>query len=611
MPHTLSKSDYHLARECPTKLYYRELGYPTVTDGDDYLRLLADGGYIVEKIAKLLHPDGIALESGANLNDTVLRTRELLGWENVVLFEATLMSGDKLSRVDILVKRGMEFHLLEVKAKLWNSDDERKRAVEAKPSALRNRDGTIASRWRRSIEDLAFQVHVLRELYPDATIRSSLVLPDKSKTTTIDLIHKLFTVHRVPQPGTSIERIVVEFTGDAAKVAGDHFLTFVPVDAEVAYLLPEVAAAANQYVASLSPTLTRMQVPPALHCNGCEFRASDDDPRDGFLDCWGELGLADPHLFEMYCVSEIGGRNDPLADRLIARGKASLFDIAEEQLVKKDGTPGAQNTRQRIQLVNTRNNTRWVSPELGGILDRLAYPLHFIDFETSALAVPYHAGMHPYENVAFQWSCYTIAEPGAAPSHAEWINTEDFFPNFEFVHTLRTRIGDGGTVLMWATHERTILDVIRAQIGIRGHENADLATWIDTLTSKDHGRLVDMNRLTVLHYFHPLMKGKTSIKSVLDAVWRSDQAVRALFPAYAIGGDSPYEALQPLEIGGVDVNVAEGTGAVQAYQSMLYGADRDNAAIKAKWRDLLRQYCQLDTAAMVMIFDHWKRVSRR
>ncbi|MDQ6830492.1 MAG: DUF2779 domain-containing protein [Gemmatimonadota bacterium] len=609
MPHTLSKSDYHLARSCPTKLFYRELGYPTSDEGDDYLRLLADGGYIVEKIAKLLHPDGITVESGVNLTDTVVRTRELLARENVTLFEATLLSGAKLSRVDILVKHGMEFHLLEVKAKLWNSDEERQLSSEGKPGALRNRNGSITAKWRKPIEDVAFQVHLLRELYPQATIRASLVMPDKSKTTTIDLIHKLFAVHRVPQPGTSMTRVAVEFTGDAARVASDHFLSFVPVDAEVASVLPEVAAAANEFVASLSPVLVRVPVPAALHCRECEFHASDTDVRDGFVECWGELAHADPHLFDMYCVSEIGGRSDPLADRLIAKGKASLLDIEEAQLVKKDGTPGANNVRQRIQLAHTRDNTPWFSPELGGILGALAYPLHFIDFETSALAVPYHAGMHPYEDVAFQWSCYTIAEPGARAEHAEWINTEDFFPNFEFVQTLRTHIGDGGTVLMWAAHERKILNVIRAQIGIRAHDDAALVAWINSLTDKEHGRLVDMNRLTFLHYFHPLMKGRTSIKSVLDAVWRSDEMVHALFPRYAAGGDSPYQALPPLEIGGVDVHVAEGTGAVKAYQSMLYGADRDDAEIKAKWRDLLRQYCQLDTAAMVMIFDHWKRIT--
>src|SRR5438552_22273 len=59
---TLSKSDFKAARSCQAKLYYRELGYPNAMEDDDYLRMLAEGGYMVETLAKLHYPDGVALE---------------------------------------------------------------------------------------------------------------------------------------------------------------------------------------------------------------------------------------------------------------------------------------------------------------------------------------------------------------------------------------------------------------------------------------------------------------------------------------------------------------------------------------------------------------------
>ena len=34
--HFLTKSDFKVAQTCPTKLYYRKLGYPTREDGDEY-----------------------------------------------------------------------------------------------------------------------------------------------------------------------------------------------------------------------------------------------------------------------------------------------------------------------------------------------------------------------------------------------------------------------------------------------------------------------------------------------------------------------------------------------------------------------------------------------
>lgn len=54
----LTKSDFKVARTCGTKLYYRKLGYPTTSDDDPYLEFLADGGYMIEAIAKLLFPEG-------------------------------------------------------------------------------------------------------------------------------------------------------------------------------------------------------------------------------------------------------------------------------------------------------------------------------------------------------------------------------------------------------------------------------------------------------------------------------------------------------------------------------------------------------------------------
>ena len=44
---------------------------------------------------------------------------------------------------------------------------------------------------------------------------------------------------------------------------------------------------------------------------------------------------------------------------------------------------------------------------------------------------------------------------------------------------------------------------------------------------------------------------------------------------------------------------------MRAYQEMLYGVSRHNEALKEQWRRLLLQYCELDTAAMVMVWTHW------
>ena len=64
-----------------------------------------------------------------------------------------------------------------------------------------------------------------------------------------------------------------------------------------------------------------------------------------------------------------------------------------------------------------------------------------------------------------------------------------------------------------------------------------------------------------------------------------------------------------MRIGARALNVADGTGAMQAYTAMLYGAERGDPVIRAAWEALLLRYCKLDTLAMVLIWDHWLRVS--
>jgi hypothetical protein len=54
-------------------------------------------------------------------------------------------------------------------------------------------------------------------------------------------------------------------------------------------------------------------------------------------------------------------------------------------------------------------------------------------------------------------------------------------------------------------------------------------------------------------------------------------------------------------------DVHEGTGAMRAYQEMMYGADKNDPEKKKMWAGLLQRYCKLDTLSMVLILEHWRR----
>ena len=122
-----------------------------------------------------------------------------------------------------------------------------------------------------------------------------------------------------------------------------------------------------------------------------------------------------------------------------------------------------------------------------------------------------------------------------------------------------------------------------------------------------------MNKMTIEHYFHPYMKGRTSIKKVLPAVWSHHNYLHQIdhFKKYAPerflnGILDPYDTLRRNinddELGDDVVN--EGTAAMRAYQRIRFD-DSLTTTQKEELRSQLLEYCKLDTMAMVIIAYHW------
>lgn len=54
----LTKIDFMLARDCPTKLFYKKRKYISSSGDDDLAQFLQDCVYMISTMAKLLHPGG-------------------------------------------------------------------------------------------------------------------------------------------------------------------------------------------------------------------------------------------------------------------------------------------------------------------------------------------------------------------------------------------------------------------------------------------------------------------------------------------------------------------------------------------------------------------------
>lgn len=616
----LSKSDFVLASSCPKKLVYKKAGYPTANDTNDYMLMLAKGGYVVGLYAQLMYPDGLEVQGGSPESTATETSRLLEENDNIVLFEASFVAGGKVVRTDILEKKGNELHIIEVKSVSHEGEED-------------------TSAQKRKLEeyvlDLAYQTLVVKEAAPRYSVRSSLFIPDKSKQTSIEGLGGRFHILKNQVGSDEIEELPAQqkprfskpdiqfvFEGHPdretklAAMRADCLLSLRACDEEINKILFAVQSSSEKYLSILQNGIQTSDYTISKGCKECEFRTGSNDLPNGFKECWGELADPDPHIFDLYYGGSIGHYTKGYyLDELISQRTTSFSSIDPERFNNAKGELGARGERQLLQYQNTLSGTEFQHPQLRDELTILSYPIHFIDFETYISALPHHAGMRPYEKVTFQWSIHTITSPAATPIHREYLNDELSFPNFTFARTLMETIGDQGTPLMWSAFENTTLCQILDQMDVLEYHDDELREWLMLMTKSNGrpGRFVDMNDLCLKYYFHPQMKGKTSIKKVLPAIWNNnpwlheDPWFKDYHPGTS-GSLNPYDRLSDLVSGleGKEV-VSDGTGAMMAYHDMMYGPSSLVEEKRNKIKESLINYCKLDTMAMVIIWKYWMK----
>lgn len=592
----LSKSNFKLGAKCLHKLKYYKANYPSTKNDNEMLKFFAEGGFMVEAIAHAVMKE----------NDDVE-------------FEKTLEVGRLTARVDAFELRTDRIVLTEIKAKSIKSADLEQFFVKNSTAIKRE--------WREYMLDITFQVMVAEMQYPDLKVVPQLCLVNSSKSCGIEAIYS--NIDLIPNDGSRDFGLPsAVYTGDVDALRADHFLEFINVRECVDSLMDEVRVSAQRMLDFLDG-----KMPDAIpdistgKCKTCEYRDADAT-QDGFSECWGKTPPRGSHIIDLF---RVGNGNDALKTEVNVRISKRKFDLSDLPEIYLDGGISYEAPR-RHQLAAVQTGKEVVSPQLAKVFGEVAYPLIFMDFEASRIPVPYHAGMKPYELVAFQFSCHIIESPDSNELvHHEWLNLQDVYPNEDFLKNLSRVIGDKGTILVWSQYEASLLKEVRRQLLERGQFTDEIVTWltgvlggVDKSGTEVQSRLLDLLKVSEANYYHPVMKGSHSIKKVLDAVWSgaSDLWAHPWFKKYFAQDENgyamdPYKTLERPDsfsyLGDTDDSdnhsVTDGVGAMRAYQDMLFGLNRDNPAIRDSMRDSLLRYCELDTAAMVMIWEYWKSLS--
>jgi hypothetical protein len=645
----LTKSRFKTALECPNKLYFTsKKEYPNNKSDDPFMQALASGGFQVEELARLHYPSGVFINTENHDYSLAFQlTEEALKQENLVIYEAAFQFDGLFIRTDIIVKKGNSIKLIEVKAKSFNPQDE---------NIFIGKNGGLVSGWKPYLFDLAFQKFVAQKTFPQFRFEAYLLMADKTKKASIDGLNQMFRIPLNGNPRTDIIKKV-----SSLSEIGNSVLSEINVDDITNGII------SNKYryhenldfEESITTFKKAYQENNYLNwptkfgtCKGCEFKATTEQEQEGLLSGF-------KHCFtkqHQWTVSDFGkptamqiwnyrGKN------LMEQNRLLMEDLTEDDFnIKTIAGKISSSERQWIQVekaVASDSSIYVEKEELKQEMDKWIFPLHFIDFETSTVALPFTSGRKPYEQVAFQFSHHKYNENSTIEHQSQYINNiPGEFPNFIFARALQAAIGnDNGSIFKFATHENSIVNAIIIQLE-ESHETdkKELIAFLKTISQSTANQviswegkrnMIDLCKVVKEYYYNPYTKGSNSIKAVLPASLNSSEFLKKKYcnPIGTIGvtshnflsdhiwlkmdGDNvinPYKTLAPLFENWDDSemeenlsdmeSIADGGAALTAYAKLQY------VDMTAKERDEITQgllkYCELDTLAMVMIYEHFK-----
>jgi hypothetical protein len=270
--------------------------------------------------------------------------------------------------------------------------------------------------------------------------------------------------------------------------------------------------------------------------------------------CW--VGVPEHHVSTLYMMKK------KEAFEHHAAGRLTVMEI-ELPTKKKPSATARVQWRQQEAL---QTNARIVEREaLSAALRTLAYPVAMLDFETVMLAVPVWDGCAPNVQVPVQFSCHTIAAPGAPAKHAAWLARPGEDPRPGIAAALVAACEGAVTVMAYNAS---------FEAGCLKH----LAEWVPSHAEPlmaIHDRIVDLLPMVRENVYDPAFGGSFSIKKVLPA----------LVPELSYDG----------------LAIAKGDVAAQELARVLFAGDEMTSGERERVTEALLAYCERDTEAMVAL----------
>lgn len=283
---------------------------------------------------------------------------------------------------------------------------------------------------------------------------------------------------------------------------------------------------------------------PNTYCRDCDFRET----------C--HANLPEGGLWKL------PGINVNSVRKLASQGLRVIDDVTTaEQL--------SPSNRLAYRVISGQQD--FTDPDLIKQLERLPGPIGFVDFEAIDPALPKFVGHHPYERVPFQWSLHVIpdADSSQEPEWRDYLHTDvNQDPRVAFAATLWEAVQDCASLVFYSDYEVATLKMLK-DAGV------------------PYGQELYNKFKTVGYDLYKAIKGKTYWTS-----FNGSYSIKNVLPA--VNPAISYKSL----------NVQNGAVAVQVYEEYLDPATSEEK--RAAIIDDLRAYCQLDTYAMLALYQGFR-----
>ena len=286
----------------------------------------------------------------------------------------------------------------------------------------------------------------------------------------------------------------------------------------------------------------------------------------------------DPYMcsFWQYCtrdlptpnVFDIRGMQTRSKLKKYHEGKVSFEDLENENINPK--------YLEQIDFEIHDHEPKINKEVIKDFLDDLKYPLYFIDYEACQHAIPEYEGTRPYQQIPFQYSLHIVKEKESPVEHKEFlaeIDDENLIRTF--AENMISDLPENGSVIVYnRTFEESHVNKKLAEMF------PDLASEIERINSNIVDLMVPFKNRD---FYVKEMKGSYSIKYVLPALYPDDAELN-------------YTNL-PV--------VHNGSEASDAFLELKGKTSEEQARI----RQGLLKYCELDTWAMVKIWQKFLEVA--